>query len=637
MLLREENARLKAAEHQGAGHRRRCSAARARCRRRAIDDDSVADETTRVLVEGLVIRESLLEICQEIERAMVSFEARLKALESTGSLQWPPRRALELAPGAATRAAAARAGAGTRPRILLTTEGTYPYAHGRRQLVVRPAGPRARRVRLARAADRRPARARAAVRAAAARARGRADRGLVGGAAARAAAREAAPSLPGVLVRGLLGWDGDTDAVARGVAVVPPPSRGRAPRVPLARAAGRRSWTGWRTCSPSASRRPGRRRGWTSSRPRSSTRRSTGSRARRPCRRRAADVLHVTAAGWSAIPALVHKALHGTPMVLTEHGVYLREAYLAAARGGGSPGARFTATRLARGLARAAYAGADVICPVTDANAYWEMGLGIDPAKILVLYNGLRQPDAADAAARRGASVVSVGRIDPLKDIHTLLRVAAETLRMVPDARFRHYGSVTDGEEAYERSCLALHARLGLGERFRFMGRTTDPNGAVRGADVVLMTSISEGLPMSVLEAMSQGRPVVSTCVGGVPTSSRAAARDRARRRPRAGDGRRDAAAQPGPGVAARAARPRPARADLQRGGVRRGLPRAARTMTRERALRAVPREPGRAAGAAAGRGAARARAAGRARGRRRARGVGGRAGAARARDGPRR
>ena len=50
------------------------------------------------------------------------------------------------------------------------------------------------------------------------------------------------------------------------------------------------------------------------------------------------DVLHVTAAGWSAIPALVHKAMHGTPMVLTEHGVYVREAYLAAIRSGDCAG-----------------------------------------------------------------------------------------------------------------------------------------------------------------------------------------------------------------------------------------------------------------------------------------------------------
>ena len=85
VLLREENARLKAAPHQ-APDIAQLLGARALAAGARLDDDSVADETTRVLVEGLVIRESLLEICQEIERAMVSFEARLKALESTGSL-----------------------------------------------------------------------------------------------------------------------------------------------------------------------------------------------------------------------------------------------------------------------------------------------------------------------------------------------------------------------------------------------------------------------------------------------------------------------------------------------------------------------------------------------------------------------
>ena len=80
VLLREENARLKAAQHQGPDIAALLDRARTLPTVR-MDDDSVADEVTRVLVEGLVIRESLVEICQEIERAMVTFEARLNALE----------------------------------------------------------------------------------------------------------------------------------------------------------------------------------------------------------------------------------------------------------------------------------------------------------------------------------------------------------------------------------------------------------------------------------------------------------------------------------------------------------------------------------------------------------------------------
>jgi glycosyltransferase involved in cell wall biosynthesis len=228
------------------------------------------------------------------------------------------------------------------------------------------------------------------------------------------------------------------------------------------------------------------------------------------------DLLHVTAAGWAAVPAVVHKVLKGTPMLLTEHGVYVREAYLAAARSRSSPGRRFIATRLARGLTLAAYESADVIAPVSEANARWETALGVDPSRIHVIHNGVDTP-GRPTPAPGAARVVAVGRIDPLKDVHTMLRVAVEVVQRFPSASFEYYGPVTPGQEAYGRTCTELHEQLGLGDRFRFMGSTRDVPKVLREADVLLMTSISEGMPMGILEAMSHARPVVATAVGGVP------------------------------------------------------------------------------------------------------------------------
>ena len=228
------------------------------------------------------------------------------------------------------------------------------------------------------------------------------------------------------------------------------------------------------------------------------------------------DLLHATAAGWAGIPALVHRRLYGTPLLLTEHGVYVREAYLAAARSRAGAAERFLSSRLGRGLSLAAYASADVISPVTSANAHWERKLGVPPERIRVIHNGI-EPSGDLTPPPRSGKVVTVGRIDPLKDVQTMLHVAAEVTRQLPDARFEYWGPPTSGQEAYAQACEELHRRLGLGDRFRFMGTTAEPLRVMRDADVVLMTSISEGLPMAVLEAMAQGRPVVATGVGGVP------------------------------------------------------------------------------------------------------------------------
>ena len=81
VLLREENARLKAAQHRRADVSRLLDRARS-LPAAAADRDGASDDTAQLLFDGLVIRESLLEICREIERAMVAFEAKLEALAS---------------------------------------------------------------------------------------------------------------------------------------------------------------------------------------------------------------------------------------------------------------------------------------------------------------------------------------------------------------------------------------------------------------------------------------------------------------------------------------------------------------------------------------------------------------------------
>lgn len=234
----------------------------------------------------------------------------------------------------------------------------------------------------------------------------------------------------------------------------------------------------------------------------------------------APDLCMVTAAGWAAIPAVVHKALYGTPILLTEHGIYVREAYLAAIRNDANPASRWIASRVSRGLSRLAYAYADRVSPVTEANAVWEESFGVQSALISTIYNGVVVPSRRERPPRT-KTVVAVGRIDPLKDIKTMLRTAARVLETHPDARFIHYGPTPNENAKYAASCLALHAELGLADRFVFAGSTDDPYGVIARADVSLLTSMSEGSPITVLEAMASGRPVVATAVGGVPEAVR--------------------------------------------------------------------------------------------------------------------
>jgi len=127
-----------------------------------------------------------------------------------------------------------------------------------------------------------------------------------------------------------------------------------------------------------------------------------------------------------------------------------------------------------------------------------------------------RRADRDGARARLGLSpddvlVVTVANFRVKKDYPTLLAAAAMTVDH-PHLRF-----VAIGQGPLEPELHALHARLGLGDRFRFLGYHPDPPEVLAGADLFSLTSRHEGLPISLLEAMALGVPPVVSAVGGIP------------------------------------------------------------------------------------------------------------------------
>ena len=230
-----------------------------------------------------------------------------------------------------------------------------------------------------------------------------------------------------------------------------------------------------------------------------------------------AEVCHLAMNGVSALVGLSSKWAYGTPMVISEHGVYLRERYLGLANEEVSQAVKVITMRFNRYLAAGAYQSADVLAPHSSYNRRWQLYGGADPARMRTMYNGINPDDFPVAQGEpEEPTIVFVGRIDPLKDLHTLIRAFAIVRDKIPDARLRIFGPVPPGNEEYQASCVQLATELGLSGAATFEGRIPRQADAYQAGHLVALTSVSEGFPYTVVEAMSMGRPQVCTNVGGV-------------------------------------------------------------------------------------------------------------------------
>ncbi|MEW6583842.1 MAG: GT4 family glycosyltransferase PelF, partial [Actinomycetota bacterium] len=231
-----------------------------------------------------------------------------------------------------------------------------------------------------------------------------------------------------------------------------------------------------------------------------------------------ARLTHSVSNGLAALVGMAAKWVHGTPFLLTEHGVYLRERYLAALEAGAhSRPVRSLLLRFYRLLTGATYAVADLVAPVCEYNLRWQLRCGADPASVRPVHNGV-DPDRFSPGFDEPdePTLAWVGRVDPLKDVETLIRAFGEVRRRMGGVRLRMFGPTPPGNEWYRERCERLIADLGLEGAATFEGRAASVRAAYHAGHVVVLSSVSEAFPYTVIEAMASGRPTVSTDVGGV-------------------------------------------------------------------------------------------------------------------------
>jgi glycosyltransferase involved in cell wall biosynthesis len=137
---------------------------------------------------------------------------------------------------------------------------------------------------------------------------------------------------------------------------------------------------------------------------------------------------------------------------------------------------------------------------------------GFTQKDISVIHNGIGIPEYSPGSFRGRVVIGSAGRLFPVKDFSLLVDIAQFVISRDGNVEFLLAG---DGPE---RAFLEAKVReYGIQDQFVFLSHVEDMDAFYRKLDIYINTSVHEGIPMSVLEAMSYGLPVVVPNVGGFP------------------------------------------------------------------------------------------------------------------------
>jgi len=220
-------------------------------------------------------------------------------------------------------------------------------------------------------------------------------------------------------------------------------------------------------------------------------------RLARVIRRGHYDMVHVNNTFTYQIPTLLAARLARVPVI-----AHVRNPVLE------GPGVRFFARRAQ--------------CLVSVAEVHSENLRRMDGSlRVITCHDAVERVSAdpqSSQALRRSlvddgeVLVGSLGRLDPQKGFEFLIEAAARVVTEAPNVRFAIAG---DGTQRKQLEDL-IHS-LGLQEYFRLIGFRSDSADFLAALDICAISSLWEGLPLALLEAMQLSKPVVATVVGGIP------------------------------------------------------------------------------------------------------------------------
>lgn len=232
---------------------------------------------------------------------------------------------------------------------------------------------------------------------------------------------------------------------------------------------------------------------------------------------------HSFCTGYAGLMLARAKLETGKPCLLTEHNIYTHERLIETSFADwfGTPtpqhghNLRNLWADSFTGYSKICYEACDQIITLFENNRELQIADGADPQKTRIIPNGINYGLYSNIPrfAKHPPSIALIGRIVPLKDIKTFIRSCAILRNTIPDLQAYVIGPMDEDKE-YVRECLELTAQLQLHGTLTFTGKVniTDYLSTI---DVVVLTSLNEGQPLSILEAGAAGIPAVATDVGG--------------------------------------------------------------------------------------------------------------------------